>query len=133
MKSSRANRWRDLGGALTAAVVMCRVAFGLRRMTFPVLLDRLRLRDVLEWAQPDCIAQAQTDVRRAHRLLPLAPNCLLDSLTAATLIRRKGYSVPLAIGVKSEQGEVLAHAWLGREGARGAEGFSLLYRVPDEN
>jgi len=112
---------------------MCRVAIGLRLMSFPVLLDRLRLRETMEWAEPECIAQAQTDVRRAHRLLPLAPNCLLDSLTAATLIRRKGYSVPLAIGVRSEQGEVLAHAWLGREGACGAEGFRLLYRVPNED
>lgn len=126
-------RWHDLRGAISAAALMCRVAVGLRRLSFPDLLDRLDLREPRQVAPPDCVERARTDVRRAHRLLPLAPNCLLDSLTAATLIRRQGYSVPLAIGVKSEQGEVLAHAWLGAEGAGGAEGFRLLYRVPNED
>lgn len=132
-RTSPWRRWDDLRGAVFAAALMCRVAYGLRRLPFPDLLDRLGLREPREFAPADCVERARTDVRRAHRLLPLAPNCLLDSLTAATLIRRQGYSVPLAIGVKSEQGEVLAHAWLGAEGAVGAEGFRLLYRVPNED
>jgi len=133
MKPSASQRLQDLRGALAAATVMCRVALALRRLTFPVLLERLRLRDRLPPAPIDTVARAQTDVRRAHRLLPLQPNCLLDSLTAAALVRRQGYSVPLAIGVKKERGEMLAHAWLGTGGTNGGDGFQLLYRVPHED
>jgi hypothetical protein len=129
---SAAQRWQDFRGALAAAAVMCRVAGALRRLAFPDLLMRLRLTDSLPQAPAPAVAQAQTDVRRAHRLLPLAPNCLLDSLTAATLVRRQGFSVPLAIGVRKEQGEVQAHAWLGPAAAGGDQGFQLLYRVPHE-
>lgn len=129
---SATQRWRDLRGALAAAAVMCRVAVALRRLAFPDLLARFRLTESLPQAPPPAVAQAQTDVRRAHRLLPLAPNCLLDSLTAAALLRRQGFSVPLAIGVRKEHGEVQAHAWLGPAGAGGGQGFQLLYRVPHE-
>lgn len=111
---------------------MCRVALGLRRQAFPDLLARLGLTDPLPAAPDPAVEKAQTDVRRAHRLLPLAPNCLLDSLTAAVLVRRAGFSVPLAIGVRRQQGEVQAHAWLGSASAKGGEGFELLYRVPHE-
>ncbi len=126
-------RWHDLRGVLAAAAVMCCVTFALRRLAFPDLLTRLRLTESMPQAPPQAVAQAQTDVRRAHRLLPFPPNCLLDSLTAATLVRRQGFSVPLAIGVRKEHGEVQAHAWLGAAGAGGGHGFQLLYRVPHED
>lgn len=132
MPSAR-QRLQDLRGALSAAAVMCRVAIALRRMAFPDLLARLGLTDSLPAAPDPAVAQAQTDVRRAHRLLPLAPNCLLDSLTAAALVRQQGFSVPLAIGVRKQQGEVQAHAWLGAAGTSGGDGFQLLYRVPHED
>lgn len=125
--------WRDLQGALSAAVLLCRVAWALGREPFPDLLDRLRLRDAGPPADTERVHQAQADVRRAHRLVPLERNCLLDSLAAAALVRRQGYSVPLGIGVRMEQGEFLAHAWLGAEASAGAEGFRLLYRVPRED
>jgi hypothetical protein len=130
---SAGQRLQDLRGAIVAATVMCKVALGLRRLAFPDLLARLRLTDSLPAAPPPAVAQAQTDVRRAHRLLPLAPNCLLDSLTAAALVRSRGFSVPLVIGVRKQQGEVQAHAWLGPAGANRSEGFQLLYRVPHED
>jgi len=130
---SLTQRLADLRGALAAAARMCRVALALRRMAFPDLLARLRLTDALPAAPENAVAQAQADVRRAHRLLPLAPNCLLDSLTAAVLLRRQGFSVPLAIGVRKHEGAVQAHAWLGAAEAKGGEGFQLLYRVPHED
>ena len=125
-------RLNDLRGALVAAAMMCRVAYGLRRRAFPELLEHLRLRNTLPRASENQVKRAQTDVRRAHRLVPLRPNCLLDSLTAAVLVRRQGFSVPLAIGVKMEEGEILAHAWVG-SGESAADGFRLLYRVPHED
>lgn len=123
----------ELRGALAAAMAMCRVAFALGRRPFPDLLTQFRLGDPLPAAPTALVLRAQTDVRRAHRLLPFERNCLLDSLTAATLVRRQGFSVPLAIGVKKQQGEFLAHAWLGGSSAEGMDGFQLLYRVPHEN
>lgn len=132
MPSAR-QRLHDLRGALKAAALMCRVATALRQRPFPDLLARLGLTDALPAAPPSAVQQAQTDVRRAHRLLPLAPNCLLDSLTAAVLVRRQGFSVPLAIGVRKQQGQVQAHAWLGAAEPRGEPAFLLLYRVPHED
>jgi hypothetical protein len=123
--------WRNLRGAFVAAWVLCRVATALRRSAFPEVLDRLGLRQALPAPPVEHILRAQADVHRAHRLLPLQRNCLLDSLAAAWLVRRQGYSVPLAIGVKLEGGQFAAHAWLGGdESAPGAQGFRLLYKVP---
>lgn len=131
MKPSAAQPLRDLRDALAAAAVLCRVARALRRQAFPDLLARFGLGHRLPSASGEMVTRAQTAVRRAHRLLPLQPNCLLDSLAAATLVRRQGYSVPLAIGVKKESGTMLAHAWLG--GQAPADGFRFLYRVPLED
>jgi hypothetical protein len=132
MPSAR-QRLHDLRGALAAAALMCRVAAALRRRAFPDLLAGLGLTDALPAAPPCAVQQAQAAVRRVHRLLPFAPNCLLDALTAAALVRRQGYSVPLAIGVRKQQGQVQAHAWLGAAEAPGEPAFQLLYRVPHED
>lgn len=122
--------WRNISGALTASWVLCQVAVSLRRLSFPETLQRLGLHQTLPPAGPEQVACAQADVHRAHRLLPLERNCLLDSLAAAWLVRRQGYSVPLAIGVKLQDGQLAAHAWLGQQAAPDAQDFQLLYKVP---
>ncbi len=122
--------WRNVCGALGAAWVLCRVAAALRRFSFPETLQRLGLHQTLPPAGPEQVACAQADVHRAHRLLPLERNCLLDSLAAAWLVRRQGYSVPLAIGVKLQDGRLAAHAWIGYQTAPDVQDFRLLYKVP---
>jgi hypothetical protein len=125
-------RWRDLVGIGQAAVVLCRVAFGIRWSSFPDLLDELRLRDEVPDADEACVDRAAQLVRWAHQLLPLAPNCLLDSLAAAALVRKRGFSVPLIIGVHRETGVLQAHAWLGHSTQERIREFQILYSSHEE-
>ena len=124
---------RDLGGVAAAAWTLCRVGWGLRRRAFPNLLDRLRLREEMPAATPDFVEEASRWVRWAHRLVPLEPNCLLDALAAAALLRRQGFSVPLSIGVKIEQGAFRAHAWLDGGAQDEDAAFRVLYRLHGED
>ena len=125
--------WRDVLETVEAAAVLCWVAFLLRRKTFLRLLDELHLRDKVPPADTHRTDRAAQLVRWAHRLVPLEPNCLLDSLAAAALVRRQGFSPPLAIGVKLQQGTLQAHAWLGNSEEKSVEDFRLLYRIPGES
>ncbi len=124
--------WRDAVGMTEAALLLCRVALGLRRKAFPDLLRRLRVNERMPLAEAGLVDQASRHVRWAHRIVPLEPNCLLDSLATAALVRRKGFSVPLVIGVQRERGTLQAHAWLGISSAAEQENFRPLYRVPAE-
>ncbi len=124
--------WRDLSGLGGAAVVLCRVALGLRRHAFPELLRRLQLNEKMPPAEAALVEQATQNVRRAHRLVPVEVNCLLDSLATAALVRRMGFSVPLVIGVQLHGGSLQAHAWVGDAATQQAEDFRPLYRIPAE-
>lgn len=119
--------WCDLVGVGQAVVVLCRVALGLRRSTLPELLEGLHIQDEAPTAGSACIERATQLVRWAHRLLPLDPHCLLDSLAAAVLVRRQGFSVPLIIGVDRQNGTFQAHAWLGSIASPLGTDFQILY------
>ncbi len=113
-------------------MVLCRVALGLRRHAFPELLRRLRLYERLPMAEAALVEQATQSVRRAHRLVPVETNCLVDSLATAALVRRMGFSVPLVIGVQLHGENLQAHAWVGDAATQQAEDFRPLYRIPAE-
>ncbi len=123
--------WEDLAGVGAAATELCRVAKGLRSGSFLKLLDRLQLRQDAPRADAQRVERATRWVRWAHRIVPLEENCLLDCLAAASLVRRQGFSVPLAIGVRMTNSEFEAHAWLGEENLSRATPFKVLYRVPE--
>ncbi len=119
----------DWLGVSQAAWLLCRVAVTLRRSDFIGALDQFHLREVSPPAPDARIARAAQLVRWAHRVVPLQPNCLLDSLTAAAWLRCSGLAAPLSIGVKMNGGALEAHAWLG-QCRESAENFRLLYQVP---
>lgn len=119
--------WEDLMGIGRAAVVLCRVAFGIRRQTLPEILDGFHLRDNVSPAEDDRVERATQLIRWAHRLLPLEPNCIVDSLAAAALVRQQGFSVPLIIGVRRRDGALQAHAWLANSHPPNAHEFEILY------
>ncbi len=55
--------------------------------------------------------------RTAAAVLPLRSGCLVEAVTAQTLLRRAGLSSSLRFGVARSGGDALvAHAWLEREG-----------------
>lgn len=125
----------DAVGVARAALVLCRVAVLLRCRTFLQLLGALRLQETAPPADTARIERAEQLVRWAHRVVPIERNCLLDSLAAAALLRQQGFSAPLAIGVKLQQGVFEAHAWIGsdEQTETSVQGFRLLYRVPHVN
>jgi hypothetical protein len=51
----------------------------------------------------------------AHHVLPVG-NCLTRSLFLQWLLRRRGVNAELRIGVRKEQGQFEAHAWVEYEG-----------------
>jgi len=56
-------------------------------------------------------------IRAVSRYLPGTGNCLAQSLTAQTMLARRGYSSQLRIGVaKDDSGRLKAHAWVECEG-----------------
>ena len=124
--------WREIAGLSRAALVLCRVAIGLRRHNFAGLLHRLHLDQKMPPAEPMLVEQEARRVRWAHRLVPLETNCLLDSVDTAALVRRKGYSVPLVIGVQKDGATIHAHAWLGNPSPQEIGNFRPLLRVPSE-
>jgi len=122
----------DLQGIVRASAALVKIAIGLRRKPFLSLLNQLRLRDAVAQAPDVQIEQKCRWVRWAHRVVPLEPNCLLDSLAAAALLRQDGFVVQLSIGVRYRQGGFEAHAWLGEDPQGSPEEFRVLYRIAQE-
>jgi len=48
----------------------------------------------------------------AYRLLPLGGTCLRESLVLYALLRRRGATPRLCLGVKKEGGTLTAHSWI---------------------
>jgi hypothetical protein len=109
----------------------------------PCLLEMFPARHVLSWIRrlPARRADAVPPDRLAlhvDRLLMRAPafwhhTCLRRAATLAALLRRTGWDVVVAIGVRrSAEGALEAHAWIERdgqpwlEGAGSSEGFVKL-------
>jgi hypothetical protein len=127
----RAARLRpgEIVNTARAAACLLRIAFSLGRQPLPQMLERLGLNAPLPVADSAQIAGALRCVRWAHFLLPLSRNCLLDALAAALFLERRGYAVPLAIGICRKGDELLAHAWLGPENDA-PETYRILWRSP---
>lgn len=125
--------WHEFVGLGQAALVLCRVALGLRRHDFADLVNRLRLDQKMPPAESMLVEQEARLVRWAHRLVPFETNCLLDSVATAALVRRKGFSVPLVIGVQKNGAALHAHAWLGSPSPQETGNFRTLLRVPRED
>ncbi len=116
--------WRD---TFRASVCLLRVGFVLRKSSLLEILEKLQLRSGCPPATPVDLQRAQQAVGWAHRLVPLAPNCLLDSLASAMWLKSRGVSLPLVIGVRQTGSEIEAHAWL--EGSEPPpDSFRVLWR-----
>jgi hypothetical protein len=89
------------------------IEIGLRLWSIQHLLDRLgRL-------GPEARRMASTPSYRldrfpaaAYRLLPIASTCLRESLVLFALLRRRGATPSLCVGVKKEGERLAAHAWI---------------------
>ena len=59
------------------------------------------------------LEQIRKAVRRASGILPFKNKCLVSSLAARCMLRRRGIESTVYLGVNIEDmGEILAHAWI---------------------
>src|SRR2546422_7618416 len=108
---------RDMAIVAEAAALVIPVEVGLRCLSIDALLERLgraghrALRD-----------GAHVDVERAARLVDAVAacsppaTCLKKSLILFRILRRRGRSAELRLGVRKLQDDFSAHAWVACEG-----------------
>lgn len=65
-------------------------------------------------AEAELVAAAVVHVNR--RVLPYESRCLLESLAIWWLLRRRGITADLVLGVRTIMGPFEAHAWVEHEG-----------------
>lgn len=94
------------------------------------LIGFKRTRDLLSRLAPSRNAQLSADgmakgeqAQRIARLVAIAANhglyratCLRQSLALWWLLRRRGVAAELRLGVRKDQGELQAHAWIEHNG-----------------
>jgi hypothetical protein len=115
--------------AARAAGLISMSALGLRTLGFHRTKARIAaLRRGTARPAADCVLA----IRRARQYSPLSGNCLSQSLALLWMLQRAGHDAALRIGVKSDQGRMLAHAWIELDGvaidpAAIADGYAPLH------
>lgn len=85
----------------------------LKRGGLEVAVNEVRLRNAIPFGPAPSIAELAATVgrfRAARRLIPVQPNCLLDSLSLSAFLSRRGARADLVFGVKLDP--FAAHCWL---------------------
>ena len=109
-----------------AAIVLSAARLGVALLPFPVIRNVLHRRGREELSSASCetpsgprcpIERVSWAVAAVARRMPLQTTCLVDSLAADAMLRRRGYRSQLRFGVrKSDQGTLAAHAWVEHDG-----------------
>jgi hypothetical protein len=63
-------------------------------------------------------------IKKVIRHMPGKNTCLKESLTVFLYFQRKGYHIPLYLGV-STQNEFMAHAWYDQDNSKGFDALEL--------
>jgi hypothetical protein len=109
--------WRLLA---EAAVVLLLVRAALAAIPFSTLQRRVaRVRSRKHLFERDAIVCVTRAVRAVARRLPVRTTCLVETLAAHAMLRRRGYHSVVRFGVKSPSAgarTIEAHAWLEHEG-----------------
>jgi hypothetical protein len=120
-----------LSGILIASAVVRAVPF--RRVMRWTRLSRER-----EAADPESIAEIQRTILAAARRVPWRALCFEQGLTAAWMLRRRGFAADVHYGAATIDGELKAHVWVrsaGRDvvGCENSDDYALLARFPDDS
>lgn len=110
---------RDRWSFLRALILLpcCRLglrALGYRRLT--ALLERSSRPSPNHQPSEALVAAHRQAVERASRYLPGQYTCLHRSLLLWWTLRRAGLDCRLRIGVRKDEGELAAHAWIEHQG-----------------
>jgi hypothetical protein len=122
------HRYRALGAAdqslvLEAAMLLVVGRLGLVALQFSVLRRALGrgVRMIgTSGSQTSAVPASRIGwaIAAVARRLPFRSTCLLESLAADAMLRRRGYASEIRFGVRPPSGGVLAaHAWVEHEGA----------------
>ena len=105
----RAADYATMAESVTLAIA---IEIGLRCTSVSTLLARLdRIRTSRSSAAPATYRLDQF-ARAAFRLLPIRSTCLRESLVLYGLLRRRGSTPRLCVGVRKDAGQLVAHAWI---------------------
>jgi len=106
------------------------IEIALRVMPFATLLARLdRVQPGVTAMPIDTLDRLRRFASMAYRILPVRASCLRESLVFYALLRRRGASPRLCLGVNKHGAQLEAHAWIECAGVADHEPsteFSLL-------
>jgi hypothetical protein len=92
-------------------ILVLQARSAVRRRRLPKLLSSAAdSRGLSESSSADRRDRALADFLRARRALPIAPNCLYDSLALKRFLKRRSVAADLVIGTKLHP--FAAHCWL---------------------
>jgi hypothetical protein len=115
---SAADRWLVLEAATLLAVARLGIAV-LQFSNVRRALDRgARIFDPRRHPSGPPVARIGWAVTAAARRAPFRSTCLLESLAADAMLRRRGYASEIRFGVRTPNaGALAAHAWVEHAGA----------------
>lgn len=118
LRGARTLAWQDWRLLFEAGCLAIFIEIALRMLSFNDLLARLEVVDSRISTAPASLRPAcDRAVDRTYRYLPLARTCLKESLVLLRLLRRRGVSAHLRLGVRKEGARLVAHAWIEHDGA----------------
>ena len=109
----RGHRRVDYLTIAEAMLLAMAIEIGLRRWSISRVLDRLdRLSPGDRGMAPLPSYPLDRFAAAAYRLLPIDSTCLRESLVLYALLRRRGATPRLCVGVKKNGKGLAAHAWI---------------------
>lgn len=89
-------------------------------------------------ADPETVAEIRRVTLAAARRVPWRALCFEQGLTAAWMLRRRGFAADVHYGAATIAGELKAHVWVRSGqidvvGCENSDEYALLARFPDES
>lgn len=118
LRKARTMSWQDWRLLLEAGGLAIFMEMALRVLPFNTLLARLdaagarAVRSAAASSRPAC----ERAVDLAYRVLPLTHTCLKESLVLLRMLRGRGVSSRLCLGVRKDGDRFAAHAWVEHDG-----------------
>ena len=113
-------RWDERVSLVQAALAVPAMALSLRVFGFNRVrqwVDRTAAtRRVRQWMSADAVRVSVVSVNRVKRHSLFGGNCLSQSLALAWMMRRRGVTPTLRLGVSLTESRLDAHAWIEFEG-----------------